>query len=133
MSRPTREHVVQALDDANLADKGAARIGDGARYRCEYCGRDLLASVDNYRMWQEDHIIPESLGGEQDDMDNLALCCRSCNMPKGRWNPRCSAHDSTTREGMIQAVRDHLYRHRAKVMQEEVIPSREIAGRSDFQ
>lgn len=41
---------------------------------CEYCGSNENLS------W--DHLIPQSKGGP-DIVDNLVLCCRSCNSSKG--------------------------------------------------
>jgi len=52
---------------------------------CEYCGKYMLASPDNYKDWQEDHIQPKSkLKNESEkvinDPDNLAQSCRQCNV-----------------------------------------------------
>jgi HNH endonuclease len=47
-----------------------------ARYRCEYCGYPDAASSKPLEI---DHILPEARGGRT-SRDNLALCCRSCNL-----------------------------------------------------
>ena len=49
-----------------------------ARHRCEYC----LApeSIFNFH-FELDHIIPQAEGGKN-EVDNLALACRSCNLYK---------------------------------------------------
>jgi 5-methylcytosine-specific restriction endonuclease McrA len=47
-----------------------------ARYRCEYCGYPEAASSTPLEI---DHIIPEARGGRT-SIDNLALCCRWCNL-----------------------------------------------------
>lgn len=49
-----------------------------ARYRCEYCGYPEAASSTPLEV---DHIVPEAKGGPT-TLDNLALCCRSCNLHK---------------------------------------------------
>lgn len=123
-SRTERENVVQALVDRGWG-KCDARIGEQAGYRCEYCDLDFLASADNlYRMWQKDHIVPKFRGGG-DDPDNLALCCLPCNMFKGKWDPRRKAGEDANREGLIEAVRVHLFDQRTTKLK-EVIRCREI-------
>jgi hypothetical protein len=47
-------------------------------YRCEYCGYPEAASSTPLEV---DHIVPEAKGGST-AIDNLALCCRSCNLHK---------------------------------------------------
>ncbi len=56
-------------------------LGIRAGFRCEYCGRDLLKSVDSYDAWQIDHIHPSSRGGA-DSFDNKAVACGTCNRLK---------------------------------------------------
>ena len=47
--------------------------------KCEYCGCDLLASDDQYFYGSHvDHIVP----GAGDDLENLALACKTCNFIK---------------------------------------------------
>lgn len=50
-----------------------------ANYRCEYCKAPEL--VFNFP-FEVEHIIPVSLGGTN-ELSNLALACRSCNLRKG--------------------------------------------------
>ena len=47
-----------------------------ARFLCEYCHSPEYLSPDRFDV---DHIQPRSLGGA-DDIDNLALACRRCNL-----------------------------------------------------
>ncbi len=57
-----------------------------SKFCCEYCGKSLTSSLDNYYSWELDHIIPNG----DNDQDNLALSCRTCNhlkhffIPKGK-------------------------------------------------
>jgi hypothetical protein len=60
------------------AESDRAEVARGARYRCEYCGYPEAASSTPFEI---DHIIPEARGGRT-TTDNLALCCRSCNLHK---------------------------------------------------
>ena len=55
-------------------------------FKCEYCGRDLLASIEDYDAWQLDHVVPTSKEGP-DSFENLALCCKACNFMKLRYTP----------------------------------------------
>jgi 5-methylcytosine-specific restriction endonuclease McrA len=69
--------------------KPIPEIAERAKYRCEYCDLDFLASLENYKLWQVDHIVSLNLGGSE-GLANLALACRRCNCDsKGRWNPEC--------------------------------------------
>lgn len=58
-----------------------------ADFRCEYCGCDLLASVNNLHTLELDHILPKSNQGPKDDAANLAVCCSTCNALKFTYIP----------------------------------------------
>jgi HNH endonuclease len=60
------------------AESDRAEVARRARYRCEYCGYPEAASSTPLEI---DHIIPEARGGRT-TIENLALCCRSCNLHK---------------------------------------------------
>jgi hypothetical protein len=60
------------------AESYRAEIARRARYCCEYCGYPEAASSTPLEI---DHIVPEAKGGRT-RLDNLALCCRSCNLHK---------------------------------------------------
>ncbi|GAB6091720.1 HNH endonuclease [Spirochaeta dissipatitropha] len=61
-------------------------VGIRAKFHCEYCGKYLLDSVESYKEWNIDHIIPKNAGGKDSD-ENLALSCRTCNVSlKSRVN-----------------------------------------------
>jgi 5-methylcytosine-specific restriction endonuclease McrA len=51
-------------------------------YRCFYCGKDGLASLDNWHDSVVDHLLPRKYGGT-DDADNLITSCHYCNAIKG--------------------------------------------------
>jgi len=51
---------------------------------CFYCGRKFITPHDPELTI--DHIIPKSLGGEDDD-GNLVPCCSKCNQEKNSYLP----------------------------------------------
>jgi hypothetical protein len=55
-----------------------AEVARRARYHCEYCGYPEAASSTPLEV---DHILPEARGGPT-TFNNLALCCRRCNLHK---------------------------------------------------
>jgi 5-methylcytosine-specific restriction endonuclease McrA len=59
----------------------ALTLGRRANFACEYCDRDLLASIEAYHAWTVDHIHPTTKGGP-DTLENKALACRLCNAVK---------------------------------------------------
>jgi len=78
-------------------------VWDKADGHCEYCGKDLSATNEDYfRGSQIDHVISASKGGTE-DLENLALACSYCNLSKGHYVPIGS-----TREERIANVKEHL-------------------------
>jgi 5-methylcytosine-specific restriction endonuclease McrA len=51
-------------------------------YICQYCGKDGLASLDNWHDSTKDHFIPQSQGGTSSP-ENLITSCGYCNAIKG--------------------------------------------------
>ncbi|KAI9132811.1 HNH endonuclease [Acaryochloris sp. CCMEE 5410] len=54
-------------------------VAERAHHRCEYCQAPEL--VFNFP-FEVEHIVPLSRNGTN-DLENLALACRSCNLDKG--------------------------------------------------
>lgn len=76
-----------------------------ANFRCEYCGRDLLASLDDYKAWAQDHVVPQKRCGASGD-GNMAVACHPCNSAyKKAWDPRTAAGDGASREKLNEAAR----------------------------
>ncbi len=89
-----------------------------AKFRCEYCDKDLLRSVDDYEWnWEREHVVPTSRGGS-DLLQNWALACRTCNQIKGAWDPREDAGGSDDRDQLVAAARAHVQARRAERMTE---------------
>ena len=82
-----------------------------SEYKCEYCGKDLKASVDNYISGQVDHIIPRSKGGTNDPC-NLADSCWQCNFLKRAWDPRKIAGAHASRDELIRVVQTEMKKWR---------------------
>ena len=53
------------------------------KFRCQYCGLDGAASMDNAMVMTVDFVVPRALGGKK-DATNLVAACRTCNVLKGR-------------------------------------------------
>ena len=77
-----------------------------------------MSSPESYKLWQVDHIVPLSDGGEAASLENLALACKTCNWDwKGRWNPADGSKDLTRNE-LIERVRNRVTEKRAKTEKE---------------
>jgi 5-methylcytosine-specific restriction endonuclease McrA len=78
-----------------------------AGYRCEYCRTSSRLTGMPLVM---DHILPSSLGGN-DERENLAACCYRCNEFKGA---KITANDPVTNESVslfnprLQGWLDHF-------------------------
>lgn len=122
-----RQHVIDQLREEGLMGGPSPEIGERAGYKCEYCDKDLLASVDDYVFsWQCDHIIPRAAGGE-DTLENFALSCAVCNRIKSKWNPAKKVGENASREELVQAIRQYI----SKVLSgwtENLSKVREIVG-----
>lgn len=124
----TRDSVVRQLVGLGNWTRESAELAERADFRCEYCGLDLLETPDNYRQFQEDHIVPITCGGSQTDVNNLALVCRTCNWNwKPRWDPRTVAGQNASRDELIAAVRNYVRDQKFKTEQ-EMVRVRAIVG-----
>ena len=92
-----------------------ATVCERAGYKCEYCDKDMLASLDDYLSMEADHITHQSAGG-CDTVDNIALSCSVCNGKKlkDKWNPAEKAEEDASRDprSLIPAVRRYLKKKR---------------------
>ena len=77
-----------------------------ARGRCEYC---RLPQEFSELRFHVEHIVPRQHGGN-DEPDNLALACPTCNLHKG---PNLTGIDPTTRrvEPLFHPRRDNWSEH----------------------
>tara|TARA_R110001583_G_scaffold194280_1_gene364852 strand:- start:1237 stop:1611 length:375 start_codon:yes stop_codon:yes gene_type:complete len=110
------QKIIESLVSTGQWGENDVVLGIRAGFKCEYCDKDLLASVDNYKGWQKDHIIPTSKGGA-DINDNIAISCKTCNVNiKSRWNPAELAQESATREDLIKVVRKYVKNRRTQML-----------------
>ncbi|QXP71268.1 HNH endonuclease [Polaribacter sp. R2A056_3_33] len=91
-------------------------LGLRANCKCEYCDKYLFESVDNYKLWQVDHIIPKISGYKDvENFDNKAISCVQCNTAfKGKWNPADQIGYNKIRENYIEVIRKYIKEKRTK-------------------
>jgi len=110
--------IVEALVKSGKWSESAARRGYKSGFKCAYCDKDLLASVDDYKEWQVDHIVPLSANGP-DEERNKVVSCRTCNVDiKNRWNPATVCKENAKREELIEAVREYVVKKRTEILEE---------------
>ena len=99
-----------------LANLGLEHVGFGGwhvmhglsqGFRCAYCDRDFLASLNEYDSLQLDHITPQSCKGES-TKENTVACCWTCNHLKGSYPPK-----GITREERIVDSRHYVEARRS--------------------
>lgn len=100
-----------AIDISDRMKWGPINCGSAirAKFCCEYCGKRMLSSVDNYHSWEIDHIIP----GGGDTLQNCALACHTCNHLKHRYVPT-----GNTRTELIADSRHEIDRLRTRKLAE---------------
>lgn len=123
----SRDEAIEKLVETGSWGPVDADLGIDSDFKCQYCNKDLLSSVDNYKEWQTDHLIPSSADGA-DSKENYVICCRTCNFIKGRWNPAIEyTNHHPSREQLISASRDYILRKRT-VTKSQIEKYREIVS-----
>jgi 5-methylcytosine-specific restriction endonuclease McrA len=89
------------------------QIAVRAQFSCEYCGKNLLESVDAYDSWQIDHIMPRNDNSDNEDLENLALSCKTCNFAKCHSTTEALLN-SSTRQKKIEEARRIIWERRAQ-------------------
>jgi 5-methylcytosine-specific restriction endonuclease McrA len=104
-----KEELIQELAKFNW-DRTNVELAIRANFKCEYCKKDLLENMDNYKLWQVDHIIPKSSGYvDCENFNNKALTCTQCNKDlKGKWNPAIEIGEGKKREEYISLVKMYI-------------------------
>ena len=85
--------------------------------RCVYCGLDLKADYDRFMMATEDHLVPDSKGGNR-ELVNLVLSCRVCNGLKANFVPEPAIDPVADRRAYIVAVRAYIMKRRSERLKE---------------
>jgi 5-methylcytosine-specific restriction endonuclease McrA len=118
LSMKDPEELVAAL----RSEMGWGPVNSGAAVRakfcCEYCDDCLLDSVTLYYSWEIDHIVP----GNDDDLENCALACRTCNHLKHSYPPK-----GFTREDRIKDARREIGERRQR-RDDELAKVRALVG-----
>lgn len=104
--------IIEELQKLFRFGEWNAKRGLETDCHCEYCGRDLLESFNDYDSWQIDHIYPSSQGGKH-EYDNMAVCCKTCNFLKRDYTPT-----GTTREERVADAKSHVDKKRIARNQE---------------
>jgi hypothetical protein len=119
------EIVVQLTKCISRFSPITARAAIRCNFKCEYCGRFLLASIEDYDTWQWDHLKPIAKRGE-DTEANGVIACKLCNFMKRDFVPSPSPAQ-LGREEYIAEVRAFLKGERQKKL-ERLNAVRKIAG-----
>jgi 5-methylcytosine-specific restriction endonuclease McrA len=94
------------------------KLGIEFNFCCAYCDKRMLESVENYKEWQTDHIIPSSKDGK-DSIENYALSCRTCNFIKSTWNPAENLGElNITKLNLINVSKDYIIEKRKGTLAE---------------
>jgi hypothetical protein len=92
-------------------------VAERADHRCEYCRAPEI--VFNFS-FEVEHIVPQAHGGT-DDLDNLALACRACNLFKSDFETGPD-HEGQAEVPLFHPRRDTWDRHfRANVESGEIL------------
>jgi 5-methylcytosine-specific restriction endonuclease McrA len=103
------------------------KLGIEFNFCCAYCDKRMLESVENYKEWQTDHIIPSSKDGK-DSIENYALSCRTCNFIKSTWNPAENLGElNITKLNLINVSKDYIIEKRKGTLAEIALYNQIIA------
>ena len=91
----------------------AVALGIKHDFRCVYCGRDFLLSIDDFDTWQFDHVVPASKNGP-DAIENKVIACKLCNFTKRNFDPSTLAGPNATLSELTQLAKDHVQSRRAE-------------------
>lgn len=83
------------------------------KFRCVYCGKNILESFDSFASSHLDHLKPSSAGGPDEDVCNRVTACGICNSLKGAYDPVPGEH--VTEANFTAAVanaRDYIQKKR---------------------
>lgn len=97
-----------------------SQVAVNAKFRCEYCGLDMLKDLESYYSWQIDQIMP----GSGYNVDGCALACRTCNHLKHNDKPT-----GNNRSERIEAAKQIINIKKSRRI-EELQKLREILGYS---
>jgi len=68
--------------DLPVTLKEGLKILERDDYRCQYCGLDGRASLENALVMRVDFVVPRARRGKK-EAGNLVACCTPCNTIKG--------------------------------------------------
>lgn len=103
-AKPEPREIVAIIQSALNWGPVNTQAAVSANFHCEYCGLDMLESLEAYYSWQIDQIIPS--GGYT--LENCALACRTCNHLKHARKPKGSSRKERIADAWadIQRKRD---------------------------
>jgi len=90
LSRQMRDIGATGTKRTTIPRPFQRRVLERDQYRCVYCGVESNASLEDNKKTARlsiDHIIPAARGGKT-TVENLATCCRQCNMEKSDRTPQ---------------------------------------------
>jgi 5-methylcytosine-specific restriction endonuclease McrA len=106
--------VIQALFDQMNWGKTYSCAAVRAGFCCEYCGSQILSSVNDYLTWEIDCITPKGgFNEENDSLENCALACHACKHLKHQYSPL-----GDTRDERIKDAWREIHRQRSRKLTE---------------
>ena len=81
------------------------------KFHCAYCDSYFFESIEHYYAFTVEHIVPPKHGGTN-DLQNLTVACRTCNILKRTWNPYNYAPPNASRNELVAAARKYVLERR---------------------